>query len=466
MKQLRWVLILGITVLVLFGVFLVVDHYTKKKEEEQRIGEPQQLLLIDSSQISRITVDNEDGHFAFDWDQLKGWQLVSSEQFEINSYAVSAMCNYICNLSSLKTVAFDCKDTSVYGFDAPITIKVYTTESDPEQPYVLFVGDATPTYDAYYVMLENSDDVYTIDYNSGTVFCSAKDMLKNTYLMDVTSSQFNYYRLEHDGKTVTEFGRTEDASWDLRVPSGFTLYKVRIDDLVDTLTRMQVSGFVEEHPQDLAKYGLDKPHSKIFLEGNSNGSSLKREIWFGSETDNSGTEIYGYVKESEQVFRIIKNTVSFIEAPADRYILPNCISVSIEELESVEIDMGEVYDMHEVLHLDYENKQYALGDTDITAMNDETLTSLFTAYYRAVTQLSFTALDLDAKPEPDEEPAIRILYTYLDGHTAELTFCEKEENNYYLFRDGSYTGMTVRLNEFSERSGIIKDYEALKAELQ
>ena len=35
---------------------------------------------------------------------------------------------------------------------------------------------------------------------------------------------------------------------------------------------------------------------------------------------------------------------------------PFCVQPDIEKLKSVEIDMGEVYDLHETLYLDYAKK--------------------------------------------------------------------------------------------------------------
>lgn len=466
MKQLRWVWILGITAVLLVGIFIVVDQRTKQKEEEARIGEPKQLLSIDSNAVTRITIDNEDGHFAFDWDS--GWKLVSQEQFQINTYAVAAICNYICDVRSEKTVAFDCKDPSVYGFDHPVTLKVYTADTDADHPYILYVGDSTPTYDAYYAMVDGSDDVYTIDYNSGSIFCVAKDSLKNTYLYDVPVSGVEYYRLERDGKTVTEISRDTDGNWQLNTPAGYDIHKSNIDDLFDDLGRASVSGFVEEHPEDLAQYGLEQPHTKLYLEGTSNAKPFNDEIWFGSNTSSSedALEMFGYSKSNDQVFVVRRADVAFIEAEPSQYMLPYCINVAIENLSQIEIDMGDVYDMHEVLYLDYANTQYSLGGTDITALKNEETMSLFTAYYRAIAYLSFSELELTAKPDPEAEPVIRIIYTFLDGSTSELCFVEKEQNNYYLLKDGTYTGMTVRLNRFTGTGCIVETYEALEFALR
>lgn len=461
MKQLRWVWILGITAVLTILIFIVVDQRTKVREEEKRIGEVKQLLSIDPEAVTRITVDNEEGHFAFDWENGTGWKLVSQEQFAINAYAVNAICNYICDVSSQKTVAFNCENTAVYGFDHAVTLKVYTEDTDDEHPYILYIGDSTPTYDAYYAMVDGSDDVYTIDYTRGSIFCAAKDSLKNTYLYDVTSSMIQYYRLERGGKTVTEISRGADGTWQLDTPSGYPIHKSNIDVMFNDLIRVNVASFVEEHPEDLAQYGLDAPHTKLYLNALDGKTSIDEEIWFGSKISENALEMYGYFVSREQVFTVYTNDVSFIESEPSQYMLPYCLDVTIEELSEIEIDMGDVYDMHEVLHLDYANTQYALGDTDVTALDDETKMALFTAYYRTIAYLTFTALDLTAEPDADAEPDIRIRYTYLDDSTVELDFVEKEQNNYYLLKNGEYTGMTVRLNSFTGAGCMTDAHKAL-----
>jgi|GEM_PF-1854505 len=459
MKQLRLVIALGAAAVVLTAVFFVVDHFTKKKEEEANIGAAKVLFSFDGSLTKRITIDNEDGHFAFDWDaQNAVWQLVSTEQFHINTYAISAVCNYFCSLSSQKTVAFDCENPSIYGFDNPVTIQVYTSETGDNDPYVLYVGNNTPTYDAYYVMVGGSNDVYTIDYTSGSYFCLSKDTIKNTFLFDTYSTEVEYYKLERDGNVILELLRNADASWNLLDPAGMTLLKANIDNLMDTLVRVKVASFVEENPSDLAQYGLDQPHTKLFVRGTYGTSDMESEIWFGGDLPDPLYE-YGYFVESKQVFSILKADVSFTQNNIITYLYPYCSDVMIEDLEAVEIDMGDVYDMHETLYVDYENGQYALGDTDIDALGDDNISTLFENYYRSISNLRITDTDFTAVPEGDA--AITITYRFSDGSVQCLEFIPQAENNYWLVIDGQYTNLTVRLNRFTGTGCPVKSYEEL-----
>ncbi len=462
MKPLRWIIALLVAAVVLTAAFFVIDSRQKKQKERAEIGAGKTLFSFDSSLLTRITIDNEEGHFAFDWDDIQGWQLVSSEKFPINPYAVAAIGEYFSNLQSVKTVAFNCQDTAVYGFANPVVLKAYTSETGSENPYVLYIGDPTPTYDSYYAMTDASDDVYTIDYNSGSIFCVAKDTLKNAYLFDSLSSSVKYYHLERDGETVMELDRDSDYLWQLKQPAQYELNRAAFENDIDSLVRIKVNSFVEEHPTDLAQYGLEHPRATLTVRA----TSMEDVIMLGDacpSTDGSNL-LYGYLKGSEQVFRVLYGDVKFIlENTAANYLVPVCQSVSVAEISAVEIDMGDIYDMHETLYMDYSNKQYSLGDTDITALGSEKLDSLFAAYFNSIAELRF--YDIDPKAKPEGDTAMRITYTYLDGSTAELEFIQESENSFWLMKNGKYSGLVVRMNNFTAANSIIPNYEALMEEL-
>ncbi len=463
MKQIRWIIILAVTALVLGGIFIVVDRRTKEKDKEKNKGtESKQLLSINADSVTRIVIDNEEGHFAFDWDMQKGgWKLVSSDQFRINEYAISGICTYICDVKSVKTVAFDCENTSAYGFDNPVTIKVYTLDTDEEHPYILHVGDSTPTHDAYYVMVDGSDDVYTVDYNTGSIFCAAKNTLRNTYLFDFNASQLTYYKLERSGKVISELKRNASNDFELITPAGYETSKLTVDDLTNLVIRVQVTEFLEEHPEDLAKYGLKDPWAKLSLEAIDDGATVKEEMWFGDMTTDSDNaqEMYGYFTSTDQVFKVLRADVQFLEYDAKKYISPYCVTVNIEDLSGIDVDLGEVYDLHETLSLDYANGQYALGSTDIDAFDDEDLMQQYIEFFRSIAYLTFTDTDFDAKPEGDA--AMSITYHYLDGKDLALTFIPAGDKNYYLMKNGTYTGQTVRLNAFTGTGCMTKVYTEL-----
>ena len=466
MKQLRWIAVLAAAAILLGVIFIIVDQNTKKKEEQKKLGEAKTLFSFEGSNTRRIDLENEEGHFIFDWDndELLWRNSTENDPFDPNPYTLNAIINYFSTLKSLRTIEFDCKNTSVYGFDHPITLKITTTENDNDHPYVLYVGDATPTYDAYYAMLDGSDDVYTIDYNSGTVFCSAKNMLKNRYVFFTTVSQVSYYKIEREGAVTMEMERDSDYLWTVRQPADFQPNEETLTDLLDSATRVQVTSFVEETSEGLDKYGLDHPHTKIWLRGVNREEKISTEVWFGDNMNE--TEMYAYLPDTKQVCTVALADVTFLNLTETDLLAPFCLhDIDFSGFRSIEADMGDVYDLHETLTFDSTEQTYRIGDTEINKAEREKVTA-FTNFVRSLINLHYTDLALDEKPDPEAEPAMRITYSYADGRRVELTFIEKEKNLYYLMRDGKYAGVTVRLNEFSATGSVIESHAALKTAMQ
>ncbi len=462
-KQLKMIIGMATTAVVLVGVFIVVNAKMTKKEEEANIGGPKTLFSFDSATVNTVTIDNEEGFFRFDWDYENTiWKLTSEEQFDINTYAISSVCNYICNLSTEKTVAFDCQDTAAFGFEHPVTLKVYTTETGEDNPYILYVGDATPTYDAYYAMVEGSPDVYTIDYTSGSVFCLAKDMLKNVYLFDVSGSNVTYVRVDRSDETVMEFERDADYAWQLKKPTGFTVMNSEVDVMIQTLIRAEYTGFVEEHPKDFAKYGLDKPTEKLYVKGTRNNIPLEGEFWFGDSVSaaENETDIYGYSVASDQIFKIHRGDVYFIKEDVGDYIIPYAFSAEIQDIKAIDVDFGDICDVKCTLNVEYKNGKanFRLDDKTSSQENSD-LQLLYDNFYRSVTTMKFSTIELGANPEG--EAAAKIVYHMTDGSTHTISFIPQAENNFYAMVDDKYNGMTFRLNRFTGDMGVLTVYNAL-----
>ena len=464
MKQIRWIIILAVAAVLLTVAFLFVNQRTKEKEKQEKAGEAKQLFSVDSDLVTRISIDSKDeGNFTFEWsDEGQTWVLGKGQDFNLNVYAVQAICNNFCTLWSEKTVAFNCKDTKQYGFENPVTVKVYTTETGDENPYTLYVGDNTPTYDSYYAMVEGHDDVYTISYTSGSVFCVAKNTLKNLYIFDTSTSLVTYMKQEEADGSVIEVERDKARQWQIKTPKLLQEPdRSAIENVIDAVIRVTVSAYLADDPENLAMYGLDHPQFKMTLRGvtsDAAGTPMEEEIWFGKNVSENPdeTEMYGYFAKSNQVFKILRADVAAIRQPLSAYLSPFCTTVSIADLKSIDIDLGDVLDLKTTFEVNYEEDTFRIDGKEITRESDLDLAQNF---YRSVTMLQFSDIDLKAKPEND--PAMRIVYHFNDGTDRELGFVQFADNNFYLMRDGAYTGLTVRLNRFTSVNSITKNYDAL-----
>jgi hypothetical protein len=317
-------------------------------------------------------------------------------------------------------------------------------------------------------MVEGSNDVYTIDYTSGSIFCVARNTLKNMYLFDTFSTLVMHYKATVGDEVKMEVSRDSDYVWSMQQPAPFAVGKGALDNLMDVIVRVTVDSYVEDNPESLAKYGLDKPWAKLLLEGNAGNQEntpMKKEIWFGNNISDKSDEtlMYGYFSDTKEVFLIKRTDVSFLNSDVLNYISPRCLNVSIEDLESVEINMGDVYDLHSTIYTDYANETYSFDDKKVSELEDESAMTALTTLYRRISTLEVTGIDLDAKPDGD--PDITIVYKFKDGHTSTLEFIRAADNNSYFMLDGKYQQKTVRLKKFTGEGGISQEYESFRIAL-
>ena len=140
MKQSRIIALLAAAAVLLTGGYLAVRYRNTEKEKKQEQQEaPVSLLSFDGNTTTALTVKNEEGTFRFLF-QDQTWVLDGND-FTANPYAISAICSYMCDLSSVKTIAWDVTDLSPYGLTDPVVLTADTSSGDS---YQLLVGNPTP----------------------------------------------------------------------------------------------------------------------------------------------------------------------------------------------------------------------------------------------------------------------------------------------------------------------------------
>ncbi len=459
-KQITAIVVLCAVVVVLFGAYFVADMLIAEREERTALSSaPVQLFDFDGDTAFKMQIDNDEGSFTFEFIDST-WQMTEGGDFAINSYVISTILNYMSSLETIATITKEPSDLAAYGFDNPVTISCFVEDSSV---YTLMVGDPTPTGDAFYVKLTNSDTVYTIEYSYGGIFCASKDTLKNLYILDCYMTQVDSFYLERGGEVIWDLTKPEDGVWSISQPLVSDTMPANISVFLNSVVRATVTSFVTENPEDLSIYGLDTPSHRLKLHAvDDNGKELSADILFGDMTldRDDATDIYGMFVDTGQVFTIAKSDVGCLDANTEEVLLPYIHYESVEDLEEIRLESDAV---SSVLKLDYENEQYMLDDIDIDALGD-TVVAAFRNFYTSITQMSM--YEVDAGAIPSGEAAVTITYTRKeDPKTVVIELIPATDNTYYVVEDGIYLGYTVRHRAFEVTSGFISRYEQLMSEI-
>ena len=218
MKRIRIVLIaMVILVAAAIGIYFIAVNFNEKKKEKEEAENAKLVLFdFDGDACTKLEINNESGNYVMEYTQANGWMMTNSEDFDANSNTASYICTYMSDLKAEKII--EDTDTGKYGFDDPIKLTVTSNGT----PYTLLVGDATPTNENYYVMKENDDNVYLIDYAKGVILHATKDSLKSVYLANFLGTEIESLALwkggETDGNILFSMNKNDDGTWQMDKP--------------------------------------------------------------------------------------------------------------------------------------------------------------------------------------------------------------------------------------------------------
>ena len=109
---------------------------------------------------------------------------------------------------------------------------------------------------------------------------------------------------------------------------------------------------------------------------------------------------------------------------------------------------------------DPDKEMYIIDGKDVKAKGDEGV-SAFKDFYQAVIGVTFSSVETDAVlSEADPEIVFDFKLKVAPGSTR-IEFVSKDDENYYVLKDGKYTGKVVDKSQFDKQDSITKTYQKL-----
>lgn len=198
------------------------------------------------------------------------YSITGDDVFEYDQTDIMLTFDMIAGLTGNALVEQKPTDLDKYGIKAE-SPKVTVEKNDGTKPELVF-GDAYPLDSNYrYLYVSDKDAVYTVSLSIYNTLTGPYTYYRDVYIFPlITEGTYDELQgfscIQPDGQTLS-FSRSEDSF------SVFTLtepltglvdnYNVS-DKIMDKILELNCLGVVEDHPQDLAAYGLDKPVKLIF----------------------------------------------------------------------------------------------------------------------------------------------------------------------------------------------------------
>lgn len=440
MKLYRNAIILVVIVALLVGAYFLVRSVKTGDETPDQPEQYDRLTDYLTESVESVTLINEDGTFVI-VKKDQDWVLSSPTDLRYDSTILSSIVINASSIVADKLVEENPADLAIYGLDKPAKAIVKTTDG---QETVIEVGSLTPTKGGNYAKLAGSSKVYVISNFVGEKLTSGRNDMRKTLMFDFTSDKIGSVAMSRKGSSLFAAVVEEDgASWTMNTPIKGSVNESAVYPMLDALASTNIIEFVEENPEDLSIYGLDKPSYEF--EFNAEGRNYK--LLLGDEKV-KGSEIYAMLDGSNEVVTISMAPYNFLDKPLKEVLKIFAYIVNIDEVKKIDLTMDGKTD-HMVLDVykdaegktDYDKDKFYFNGIDATA-SDENGSQPFRKLYQALVGIGLDEIDTEGKPEGPSE--ITIEYTHVDGSVMKVEFVSRDENFYYVLRNGEYAGILVK----------------------
>lgn len=472
MSNFKKLLIPAIVLVVLIGTYLIITNLPLAENNDASFSQPErpQILDFDKSELNEILIEKENAVMQFRYVTIqvenektdeegkvvqelidrKVWQAVQPEGMNVNSSSIDTIGWNANTLKAEKLIEENPSNLAVYGLDKPAIITFTMTDGTKN---ILHLGTKTPTGGAYYAKTANNTTVYTIGEYEAERFLRTKLELLATdiYEKDYTPEAFTAMKLSRKGSLVFDAYAVETAIWRLDYPIQSEASYTNIFSIAEALAQINILKYVEEDVADLSKYGLAEP--KYVLEYMLDGKDYKLSL--GNE-EPSSRNYYAILNDGNLVFTLPQSSFVFLDKPIEEIVTAFVHLVNIKDVSKMSVTIDGRTDISKINADDDDDEKstYDFNGTLLLGSNDEDADyiSLFKKYYQGAIGLTVDKIVADVQPEL-VNPEVIIEYTMLNGEKTVIELVPTPDGvSFYAFRNGDYTGMTLRQKQLTDES--------------
>ncbi len=453
-KMKRLIIILIVSLVLAIGGYLIADAIigAKEKKEAEELAS-MNLFSFDPLTIDEVTLDTHQGFFRF---QVKDsvWAIAETDYKDpitLNPAYISTVCSYMGELTAETKFNADTDKLADYGLADPIVLTCSAGSTD----HTLYVGNATPTQEYFYVMVPGNDTVFGISYEIGAILYGDLQSIKSPYMLNDTETEIVEVSLERDGEMVFDMVM-ENNYWEMAAPlPDAQVISADVNSLLTSLTRLMFDSYVGVAGDSckLSDYGLSKPYCTLTVK-NTRGE--KTVIDFEKPDPNNGVS-HVLLRGTNEIAAMETGHLNFLSIEISEFIEPRILYFPMEELKSL---AASVDDISFLMEMDSETGVQKFNGTDISTL-EENAASTFSLLYESVAYLEFDTIDMEAEVDTTAEPAAVFRYTKADGTETQLSLIAIDDTSYYAVIDGVYTHMTVRRRSLSGNTGVLNFHERM-----
>lgn len=440
MKLYRNAVILVVIVALLGAAYYFVNKSKNTGDTTDTTGDTIKLTDFTSDKIASITINNTEGAYVIVKDGTN-WKLSSPTDFKADSNKLSSIAISTANMTADKLIADSATDLVQFGLDKPVLVTIKLVDGTEK---TIKIGNATPTEDAYYVMLKDDPKIYTIStYTAEQLLVKKKDM-KDKAVLALKQEDIISLSLDRKGQNVFKSTKTSDTNWSMTAPIQGSVNASALGSMLAAVATVTASEFEDESAISQGDYGLDNPAYVFDFET----STAKYKLLLGKEKV-KGSQIYAKLDGSNDVFVLDESPFNFVDKPLKEIIEVFAYIVNIDQVTRIDITMdGKTTTLGLDVYKDAEGKtdtdkdKFTVDGKDASGKNDKDKQP-FREFYQALIGISLDDVDLTDVPSGTPDVSVKYYLKSAPG-TMQVDFISKDANYYYVMRNGQYANIVVR----------------------
>jgi hypothetical protein len=257
----------------------IIGGYAYYSSLQPEPSKNHKVFQLKPAQIERIELKGPAHDVVVERGKPGLWRIVKPVEADADNSSADALASALADLQTTETVDSNPQDLGNFGLADPSVTVYITTNTGRTLPGVM-VGKNTPVGASTYIKLTDSPAVMLTDAGFSAEATKSLDDLRSKTLIGFTANQINRVVLtKSDGSTI-ELARKGE-NWSIVKPREYPADSAAVTQLLDTIAAARVDQFVDDHPEDLNRFGLATPSLKLQVFGGKDNA--EESLLFGFE---------------------------------------------------------------------------------------------------------------------------------------------------------------------------------------
>jgi hypothetical protein len=279
MRGLTSTLILVVILAGLGGYIYFVDAKRPAASADGSSATKEKVFTVEADKINELRVTSQ-GQTSLLKKAESGWKLVEPVQIEADPPEAIGVATALTNLDIVRVIDENATNLEQFGLANPKIVVEY--KADDGGSGTLKLGNKNPTQSEIYALKNNDKRVFLVSSFQETSFNRTPFDLRDKKILKFDRDKADSLVLAK-GPSVLELTRS-GTEWKVAKPVASRSDYSAIEGFISRLSSANMSKLLEENPQDLAKYGLDKPSMTVTI-----GSGSSKTVLEVGKTENGDT---------------------------------------------------------------------------------------------------------------------------------------------------------------------------------